>query len=173
MSLHVQTTWPDKFWARHTVTSFHRYLWKVDCSSFAMCLLLVLPLPRAFLRWPLRALIRQTRWAVCAINQSIFIWWLCFTTSTLENVYDIDIDICELYLHRIFEQSNNHRFIIMDLFCSIGLWQQQIGLYLFLLSRPRSQGKDKACYELIQLMIKQWMSIPGTCQYCSSFCTQT
>jgi hypothetical protein len=83
---------------------------------------------------------------------------------------DIDIDTCELNLPWIFEQSNNHRFIVMALFCSIGLWQQQIGLYLFLLSRPRSQGKDKACNELIQLMmIKKWMSIPGTCQYCSSF----
>ncbi len=172
MSLHALTTTAYKFWACHTVTSFYRYLRKVDCSSFAMCLLLALPHPRAFLHWPLRALIRQTRWAVCAINHSI-LWCLCLTPSTLENVYNIDIDTCELNLPRIFEQSNNHRFIVIALFCSIGLWYQQIGLYLFLLSRPRSQGKDKACYERIQLMIKQWMSIPGTCQYCSSFSTQT
>jgi len=37
-----------------------------------MCLLLALPLPRAFLQWPLIVLARQTRQAVCAIKQSIF-----------------------------------------------------------------------------------------------------
>jgi hypothetical protein len=34
---------------------------KVDCSSFVLCLLLVLPLPRAFLWQPLTVLTRQTR----------------------------------------------------------------------------------------------------------------
>ncbi len=51
----------------------HRYLRKVDCSSFFMCLLPVLPLPRAFMLQPQTVLNRQTRQAVCAINQSIFL----------------------------------------------------------------------------------------------------
>ncbi len=51
----------------------HRYLRKVDCSSFVMCRLLALPLRRPFLRWPPTVLARQTRQAVCAINQSIFL----------------------------------------------------------------------------------------------------
>ncbi len=50
----------------------HRYLRKVDCSSFVMCQLLALPLPRAFLRQQLTVLTRQARQAVHAINQSIF-----------------------------------------------------------------------------------------------------
>ncbi len=45
---------------------------KVDGSGFVMCLLLALGLPRAFLQQPLTVLTRQTRQAVCAINQSIF-----------------------------------------------------------------------------------------------------
>jgi hypothetical protein len=44
---------------------------KVDCSSFVMRLLLALPRPRAFLQRPLTVQIRQTRQAVCAINESI------------------------------------------------------------------------------------------------------
>jgi hypothetical protein len=50
----------------------HRYLRKAECSSFIMCLLLVLPLPRVFLQEPQTVLTRQSRQAVCAINQSIF-----------------------------------------------------------------------------------------------------
>jgi hypothetical protein len=49
----------------------HRYLRKVDCSSFVMCTLLALPLPRAFLQQPLTVLTRQTRQVVISINQSI------------------------------------------------------------------------------------------------------
>jgi hypothetical protein len=42
-----------------------------------MCLLLVLPLPRAYLHWPLTGLTRKTRQEVCANNQCIFlsIWF--------------------------------------------------------------------------------------------------
>jgi hypothetical protein len=47
-----------------------RYLRKVDCSSFAMHPLLVLPLTRAFLQWQLTVLTTQTRWVVCAISLS-------------------------------------------------------------------------------------------------------
>jgi len=42
----------------------------VDCSSFVMCLLLAMPLPRAFLWQPLAVLTRQIKQAVHAINQS-------------------------------------------------------------------------------------------------------
>ncbi len=49
----------------------HRYLRKVDCSSFVMCPLLQLALPRIFLQQPLTVLIRQTSQVVRAINQSI------------------------------------------------------------------------------------------------------
>jgi hypothetical protein len=50
----------------------HRYLRKVDCSSFLTCPLLALTLPRVFLQWPLTVLTKQTRQAVCANNQPIF-----------------------------------------------------------------------------------------------------
>jgi hypothetical protein len=50
----------------------HRHPRKVDCSSFVMCLQLLLALPRFFLQWPLTVQTRQTRKAVRAINQSIF-----------------------------------------------------------------------------------------------------
>ncbi len=51
---------------------YHRYLRKVDCSSFVMCPLLPLALPRIFLQQPLTVLTRQTSQVVHAINQSIF-----------------------------------------------------------------------------------------------------
>jgi hypothetical protein len=51
---------------------YFRYLRKVDCSSFVLCLLLALPLPSAYLQQPLRVVTRQTRQAEHAINQSIF-----------------------------------------------------------------------------------------------------
>jgi hypothetical protein len=64
----------------------HRYLNNIDCSSF-MCPLLAPHLSRVFLIFfsfllqPLTVLIRQTRQAVHAINQSIFLrcLWLCMT----------------------------------------------------------------------------------------------
>ncbi len=58
--------------SRQRIDLDHRYLRKVDCSSFVMCPLLVLPFQRAFLRQPLAALTRQTMQAVSAINQPIF-----------------------------------------------------------------------------------------------------
>jgi hypothetical protein len=51
----------------------HRYLRKVDWSSFVMCPLLALALAKAFLQWPQTTLTRQTRQVVHAINRSIFI----------------------------------------------------------------------------------------------------
>jgi hypothetical protein len=51
----------------------HRYLKKVDCSSFVMCPLLTLPFQRAYLRQPLTVLTRQISQGVRAINQSIFL----------------------------------------------------------------------------------------------------
>ncbi len=50
----------------------HRYLRKVDWSSFVMCLLQVLALTGVFLWQPLTVLNRQTRQAERVINQSIF-----------------------------------------------------------------------------------------------------
>jgi hypothetical protein len=50
----------------------HMYLRKVDCSSFGMCPLQALALPRVFLWRLLTVLTRQTRQVVRAINQSIF-----------------------------------------------------------------------------------------------------
>ncbi len=52
----------------------------MDCSCFVMCLLIALPLPRAFLRQPQTVLKRQTRKGVYAINKSIFLRCL-FTTD--------------------------------------------------------------------------------------------
>ncbi len=51
----------------------HRYLKKSRFREIVMCWLLVLPFPRAFLQWPLTVLTRETRQAVHAINQSIFL----------------------------------------------------------------------------------------------------
>jgi hypothetical protein len=48
----------------------HIYLRKVDCSSFVMCLLLALALPRVFLQQQLTVLTRQTRQAVFTNKQS-------------------------------------------------------------------------------------------------------
>ncbi len=50
----------------------HRYLRKVDCSSFVMCPPQALSLPGVFLWQPPTVLTKQTRDAVDAINQSIF-----------------------------------------------------------------------------------------------------
>ncbi len=52
--------------------SIHRYLRKVDCSSFVMHQLLALAFQKVFMWWPLTALTRKTRQSVHAINQSIF-----------------------------------------------------------------------------------------------------
>ena len=63
----------------------HRYLKNIDCSSFVMCPLLAPHLQRHFwLFWlqPITVLMRQTRQAVCAINQSIFVWCLWFEIAT-------------------------------------------------------------------------------------------
>jgi hypothetical protein len=58
----------------------HRYLRKVDCSSFVMCPFLALVLPSIFLWQSLTVLTRQTRQGVCAIIQSnfsdLFTFWL-------------------------------------------------------------------------------------------------
>ncbi len=51
----------------------HRYLRKVDCSNFVMCLLLALALNIVFLLRPLTELTRQTRQAVHAIKESNFL----------------------------------------------------------------------------------------------------
>ncbi len=56
----------------HKDVLFHRYLRKVDCSSFVLCWLLPLALPKVFLQQPLTVLTGQTRQAVYAIKQSIF-----------------------------------------------------------------------------------------------------
>ncbi len=50
----------------------HRYLRKVDCSSFVLCPLQALDLSRVFLQQSLTVLTRQTRQGVCANNQPIF-----------------------------------------------------------------------------------------------------
>ncbi len=59
-------------------------LYYLDVYGFVMCLLLVLPLPRLFLLQPLKVLMRQTRQAVRAINQSIFLrcLWVCYVPAT-------------------------------------------------------------------------------------------
>jgi hypothetical protein len=41
--------------------STHRYLKNIDCLSFVMCLLLSMPLPMAFLWWPLTVLTKQNK----------------------------------------------------------------------------------------------------------------
>jgi len=50
----------------------HRYLRKVDCSSYVMHPLLVLALSMVFLMQPLTVLTRQKRQVVCAINCLLF-----------------------------------------------------------------------------------------------------
>jgi hypothetical protein len=55
-----------------TTRACHRCPRNVYCSSFVMCLLLALALPRVFLLWPLRVLTRQTRQAVNAISSLFF-----------------------------------------------------------------------------------------------------
>ncbi len=55
---------------KHSLT--HRYQKNIDCLSFVVCPPLAPHLRRHFLQWPLTVLIRQTRQAVQAINQSIF-----------------------------------------------------------------------------------------------------
>ncbi len=59
----------------------HRYIKNIDCSSFVLCVLLAPHLPRAFFFFLLQPLTtvptRQTRQAVRAINQSIFLRCRC------------------------------------------------------------------------------------------------
>ncbi len=50
-----------------------------------MCLLLALPLPRAFLCWPLAVIARQTRQAVRAIDHSIFLRCLWIIKTSFES----------------------------------------------------------------------------------------
>jgi hypothetical protein len=59
-------------WHQACLYLLHRYLRNLDCSSFVMCLLLALALPRVLLQQPLTVLTRQTMQAVHAIYQSIF-----------------------------------------------------------------------------------------------------
>ncbi len=62
-----------------------------------MYLLLVLPLQGAFLQQPLTALTIQTKQAVCAINQSIFLRYLCVeeilsgASNTCQKIQNIHI----------------------------------------------------------------------------------
>jgi len=51
----------------------HRYLEKSRLPKFVMCQLPAQPFPRAFLQRPLIVLTRETRQAVCAIHQPIFL----------------------------------------------------------------------------------------------------
>jgi hypothetical protein len=70
------------------VIQIHRYL--KNCSSFVICLLLAPHLSRAFSIAFFAAatvLITQTRQAVCAINQSIFLRCLC--TDRNISIYDL------------------------------------------------------------------------------------
>ncbi len=53
--------------------TYNRYLKKSRLLKFVMCQLLALPFPGAFLQWPLTVLSRETRQAVRAINQSIYL----------------------------------------------------------------------------------------------------
>jgi hypothetical protein len=63
---------------------FNHRLRKVDCSSFVLCLLQVLSLPRAFLRQPLTVLTRQTKHAaVHAIYLTVFLRCLCVQQTHL------------------------------------------------------------------------------------------
>ncbi len=55
------------------MTLDHRYLRKVDCSSFVKSPPLALALPRVFLQWPLRVQTRQTRQAIRAFKQYFFL----------------------------------------------------------------------------------------------------
>ncbi len=64
----------------------------LDCSSFVVCLLLV---PHFFpffffLLWPLTILMRQTRQALHAINQSIFLrclWCGCMCIQCVKSIF--------------------------------------------------------------------------------------
>jgi hypothetical protein len=57
-----------------------------------MCPKLVLPIPGAFLQWPLTILTRQTRQAVPGINQSIFLDFRCLWINTS---FLIDVQILD------------------------------------------------------------------------------
>jgi hypothetical protein len=56
-----------------TLKEMNRYLKKSRLLKFVMCWLLALPFPEAFLQWPLTVLTRETKQAVRAINQSIYL----------------------------------------------------------------------------------------------------
>ncbi len=66
--------------------SNHRYLKKVDYSSFVLCPQAALALPRDYFWQPETVLTRQTREAVSAINQSIFI--VMSMVLTIGTVFD-------------------------------------------------------------------------------------
>jgi hypothetical protein len=74
-----------------TLCSNHRPLRKVACSSFVMCPLLALALPRVFLKQPRTVLTRQTRQAVRAINLSIFkiicLWFYAYLWCSFLSLY--------------------------------------------------------------------------------------
>jgi hypothetical protein len=69
----------------------HRYLGKVDCSSIVMFHRLALPLLQTFLQEALTVLTRQTRQALHAINQSIFL-----------NVYGPTSVFCRIFSEKKF-----------------------------------------------------------------------
>ncbi len=89
--------------------SYHRYLRKVDSSSFVLCQQLALPPPRAFLWQPLTVLTRQTRQTVCAINQSIFLrcLWLMLTVA-VELCW---VSCCHVSYHKYLRKVDCSSFI--------------------------------------------------------------
>jgi hypothetical protein len=108
-----------------------------------MCLLLVLPFPRAFLLQQLKVLPRQTKHAVRAINQSIFLrcWWSrlqvslpsgATTLSTTLLCCVVDLTKCHFNLSTLFSLAfieKNRRICEMRVQDQIGSRQSFINLF--------------------------------------------
>ncbi len=106
----------------YKVTLAHKYQKsKIDCLRFDVCPLQV-PVFQGFffffLRWPLTVLMKQTRQAVCAFNQSILLICLCFS-QTWQGIVQIQYNLWYQNNRQHFEDLENfgkisHQLLMPD-----------------------------------------------------------
>ncbi len=108
-----------------------------------MCPLLALPLPRAFLWHPLTVLTRQTRQAVRAINQSIFLRCLCIQHNKphsfkFKYIYELSQGVWTLTgdnLKLVLVKFSTLSLAVLEMI--VTAWHEQAGPHLELKTRPR------------------------------------
>ncbi len=128
-----------------------------------MCLLLALPLPRAFLWQPLTVLTRQTRQAVRPINQSVFLRCLCFTLMVHVHLRSLCTKSQRSFL-TYFGQVTQIELILSVLCCP--RWPRQVRLAVL-----RHQNADGFANKLCQCIwaLNYWLPASLQASYTSIF----